>query len=97
MTPDECVKCLMTGKQEHISMFRMTSLAELPTTFRFLGLQQGYFQITNDFITDILRVASRGNAPWNNVFWDSCLTVIAAVRTHRPRHLRYMLILRSVL
>lgn len=51
-----------------------------PTDRSFAGLEQGYFQITNDFITDILRVASRGNAPWNNIVWDSCLGVIAAVR-----------------
>ncbi|KAJ9107233.1 hypothetical protein QFC20_003768 [Naganishia adeliensis] len=43
------------------------------------GLERGYFQITNDFITGILRVASRGNAPGNNIFWDTCLVVIAAV------------------
>ncbi|KAJ9091376.1 hypothetical protein QFC21_007231 [Naganishia friedmannii] len=79
MTPEECVKCLMTG------------------------LQRGYFQITNDLVTDLLRVASRGNAPWNNMFWDSCLTVIAAigvpiwrriidfqVKGHRAEHAKRM-------
>ncbi|KAJ9121604.1 hypothetical protein QFC22_002223 [Naganishia vaughanmartiniae] len=79
MTPDECVKCLMTG------------------------LQSGYFQITNDLITDILRVASRGNAPGNNIVWDACLTFIAAigvpiwrliidfqVKGHRAEHAKRM-------
>ncbi|KAI5449447.1 3-dehydrosphinganine reductase [Naganishia albida] len=67
------------------------------------GLERGYFQITNDMITDILRVASRGNAPGNNVIWDTCLVVIAAigvpiwrmiidyqVKGHRARHAERM-------
>ncbi|GHJ87840.1 hypothetical protein NliqN6_4242 [Naganishia liquefaciens] len=63
------------------------------------GLERGYYQITNDLITDILRVASRGNAPWNNIVWDGILLIIAAigvpvwrwiidyqVRSHRAIH-----------
>lgn len=47
--------------------------------FAVEGLERGYYQITNDLLTDILRVASRGNAPWNNILWDWCLLGISAV------------------
>ncbi|KAJ9119891.1 hypothetical protein QFC24_005605 [Naganishia onofrii] len=55
------------------------------------GLQRGNFQITNDLITDILRVASRGNAPWNNVgvpIWR--LIIDFQVKGHRAEHAKRM-------
>ena len=73
MTPEACVECLITGRLPLLASAAHSLISSLK------GLERGYYQITNDLITDILRVASRGNAPWNNILFDWILLGIAAV------------------
>lgn len=43
------------------------------------GMDKGYYQITNDLITDIVRVQSTGGVPSNNPVWDWVLLIIGSV------------------
>ena len=42
-------------------------------------MDKGYYQITNDFITDIVRVQTAGSVPFNNSLWDIVLHIIGFV------------------
>lgn len=44
-----------------------------------LGMDKGYYQITNDFITDLVRSQTRGAVPMNNTLWDIILSIIGFV------------------
>lgn len=40
------------------------------------GMDKGYYQITNDFISDIIRVRSKAAVPGNNIIYDLFLSLI---------------------
>jgi hypothetical protein len=42
-------------------------------------MDKGYYQITNDFITDLVRSQTRGAVPMNNTLWDIILSIIGFV------------------
>jgi 3-dehydrosphinganine reductase len=43
------------------------------------GLSKGHYQITNDLITDLVRLQSKGAVPANNVAMDFLYWVIGGV------------------
>lgn len=47
------------------------------------GLEKGYYQITNDLNTELMRVGGNQSVPGNNFFWDAILLFIAWV-SHGP-------------
>jgi len=49
------------------------------------GMNKGYYQITNDFITDLVRTQTRGAVPWNNPIYDFILSGLAFVSCHALR------------
>lgn len=65
------------------------------------GMDKGYYQITNDFITDLVRSQTRGAVPMNNTLWDIVLSILGfiglpiwriitdgTVRKHAAQHLK---------
>ncbi len=42
-------------------------------------MDKGYYTITNDLVTDLMRVGGRGAAPMNNPVYDTLLGIIAYV------------------
>jgi hypothetical protein len=46
---------------------------------RIIGLERGYYQPTSYFITDLMRMQSRGAVPGNNVFMDVIWWFISGV------------------
>ncbi|KAK4690067.1 hypothetical protein P7C73_g59, partial [Tremellales sp. Uapishka_1] len=43
------------------------------------GVGKGYYQITNDFVSDLVRLQSRGSAPSNNVLLDTIYWFIGGI------------------
>ena len=44
-----------------------------------LGIEKGYYQFTSHLIADLIRVVSKGSAPFNNPIFDTILYIIATV------------------
>jgi 3-dehydrosphinganine reductase len=84
MKPDECARMLLSGTLRfHLNSDHSTSRLWLETdiscTSCGTGMNKGYYQITNDFITDLVRTQTRGAVPWNNPIYDLALSIIGFV------------------
>lgn len=44
-----------------------------------VGIEKGYYQFTSHLIADLIRVVSKGSAPFNNPILDTILYIIATV------------------
>jgi hypothetical protein len=53
---------------------------------RFLGVEKGTFQITNELVADLLRASARGYNPMNTFILDAIYTFIAFVRFRLAAH-----------
>lgn len=74
ISPEECAKHLIAGAL-HPSL---RGVGGCPADGD-VGIEKGYYQFSSHLIGDLIRVVSKGSAPFNNPFIDGLLYIIATV------------------
>ena len=72
---EECAEHLIRGTSSRL----VSSVGDLPDVFGDAGLEKGYYQPTSYWITDLMRMQSRGAVPGNNVLLDTMHWVVSGV------------------
>lgn len=74
ITPELCAAALESGAPFFLHLCKTKK-----TDWSRLGLKKGYYQITDNLVTEPIRLRSNGGVPTNNFFLDTLWLIIGSV------------------